>query len=111
MSKRALGLFEGSTRVAIRGCARFGTDYLRKHPHRFPLIHVKDFAPVAKGEKVAAGRRVGTELGHGFIDYGPIFAAAKGAGLKYYFAEQEGAFDRMSELEAARVAYQDLHSM
>ena len=29
----------------------------------------------------------GTELGRGFIDYHPIFAAAGAAGVQYYFSE------------------------
>jgi sugar phosphate isomerase/epimerase len=53
----------------------------------------------------------GAELGHGVIDYRPIFAAAEKAGLKHYFAEQEGPFTRMSELEAARQAYRYLRRL
>jgi hypothetical protein len=53
----------------------------------------------------------GTELGHGVIDYRPIFAAAETAGLRHYFAEQEGPFMRMNQIEAAQVAYHYLHSM
>ena len=60
---------------------------------------------------VAPGLRVGTELGRGFIDYKPIFAAARAAGLKYYFAEQEGPFEHLTPLEAAKVSYGYLHSM
>jgi hypothetical protein len=45
------------------------------------------------------------------IDYRPIFAAAKKAGLRHYFVEQEGPFVRMSQLDAARQAYAYLHSM
>jgi hypothetical protein len=47
----------------------------------------------------------------GVVDYKPIFAAAKQAGVKHYFAEQEGPFSRMSQLEAAQVAYDYLHSI
>jgi sugar phosphate isomerase/epimerase len=89
-------------------------DYLEKYPQRFPMIHVKDFRPVGGNDPSTAppGTRVGVPLGHGFIDYGRIFAAAKLAGLKYYFFEQEGPFgDGMSQLEAAKVSYDYLHSM
>jgi sugar phosphate isomerase/epimerase len=88
-------------------------DYLRKHPHRFPMIHVKDFLPVADKDAASTspGLRLGAELGHGFIDYRPIFSAAKAAGLQYYFAEQEGPFSRMNQLEAAKVSYNYLHSI
>jgi len=82
-------------------------EYFGRYPQRFPMIHVKDFQPPPRSA-VAPGQtseRAGAELGHGMIDYRPIFAAAEKAGLKHYFAEQEGPFTRMSELEAARQAY------
>jgi sugar phosphate isomerase/epimerase len=87
--------------------------YFKKYPHRFPMIHVKDFLPAAGADAggAAAALRVGTELGHGFIDYKAIFAAARSQPLKYYFAEQEGPFSRMTELEAAKVSYAYLHAL
>jgi sugar phosphate isomerase/epimerase len=81
-------------------------DYFERFPHRFPMIHVKDFLPAARaGAEQATPAHPGAELGHGMIDYHPIFAAAEKAGLKHYFAEQEGPFTRMSQLEAARQAF------
>ena len=77
-------------------------DYFERFPKRFPMIHVKDFLPAARG---ATTEYPGAELGHGMIDYRPIFAAAEKAGLRHYFAEQEGPFTRMSQLEAARQAF------
>lgn len=88
-------------------------DYFKKYPNRFPLIHVKDFLP-PQGKGAVDGKgedHPGAELGHGMIDYKPIFAAAKKAGLQHYFAEQEGPFVRMSQLEAAAQAYAYLHAM
>jgi len=87
--------------------------YLKKHPNRFPMIHVKDFLAVHDKSADAAGaaQMRGAELGHGVVDYKPIFAAAKKAGLRHYFAEQEGPFARMTALEAARVDYDYLHSI
>jgi len=87
-------------------------DYFKKYPKRFPLIHVKDFLG-SHGASGAAGRgeMLGAELGRGQIDYRPIFAAAKQAGLRHYFAEQEGPFSRMNQLQAARVDYEYLHSL
>src|SRR5271167_2439693 len=84
--------------------------YFRTHPHRFPMIHVKDFL-VAGQKDAAPGTRFGTELGHGFIDYRPIFAASKHKGLKYYFVEQEAPFTRMSPMDAAQVNYDYLHTL
>jgi len=83
-------------------------DYFTKHPHRFPLIHVKDF--LAADDKVPKEMR-GAELGHGVVDYKPIFSAAGKAGLQHFFVEQEGPFARMSPLEAVNVDFDYLHSM
>jgi sugar phosphate isomerase/epimerase len=82
-------------------------DYFARYPGRFPMIHVKDFLPAASH----GGARPGAELGHGMIDYGPIFAAAEKAGLRHYFAEQEGPFTRMSQIDAARQAYDYLRKL
>lgn len=76
-------------------------DYFGRYPHRFPMIHVKDFLPAAG----TGPEHPGAELGHGMIDYRPIFAVAEKAGLTHYFAEQEGPFTRMSQIEAARQAF------
>jgi len=87
-------------------------DYFKKYPGRIPLIHVKDFLPKTNADaKPMTEKMRGSELGRGTVDYGPIFAAAKQAGVKHYFAEQEGPFSRMSQLEAAQVAYDYLHSI
>jgi sugar phosphate isomerase/epimerase len=55
--------------------------YFRKHPGRFPLVHVKDMDSTPK--------RYFTEVGHGTIDFKQIFAASKQAGIKHYFVEQD----------------------
>ena len=88
-------------------------DYFKTYPNRFPMIHVKDFLPQRTRAAVDGKppQYPGAELGHGIIDYGPIFAAANKAGLQHYFAEQEGPFVRMSQLDAARQAYTYLHAM
>ena len=80
--------------------------YFKKYPHRFPMIHVKDFLPPAN-----SGAMRGAELGRGAVDYKPIFAAAAKAGLQHYFVEQEGPFARMSPLEAAQVDYDYLRAI
>jgi sugar phosphate isomerase/epimerase len=88
-------------------------DYFKKFPNRFPMIHVKDFLP-PHDKSAAAGHvaeMLGAELGRGVVDYKPIFAAAKSAGLQHYFVEQEGPFSRIDQLQAARVDYEYLHSM
>lgn len=55
--------------------------YFRKHPGRFPLVHVKDMDSTPK--------RYFTEVGRGTIDFEEIFAASKRAGIKHYFVEQD----------------------
>jgi sugar phosphate isomerase/epimerase len=88
-------------------------EYFKKYPNRFPMIHVKDFLPAHDKSANAgnAGPMLGAELGHGVVDYKPIFAAAGKAGLQHYFVEQEGPFSRMDQLQAARVDYEYLHAM
>jgi len=88
-------------------------DYFAKYPHRFPLIHVKDFLRNADTHAAAGGAApmLGAELGRGVVDYKPIFAAGAKAGLQHYFAEQEGPFARMNQLQAAQVDYDYLHSI
>ncbi len=88
-------------------------DYFKRHPNRFPMIHVKDFLPAQdKGANAgSAASMQGAELGRGVVDYKPIFAAAEKAGLKHYFVEQEGPFSRMNQLQAARVDYDYLHAL
>lgn len=66
-------------------------DYLRKHPDRFPLFHIKDLV------KQPDGKWRNVVMGKGTIDYRPIFRAA--TGIKHYFIEQEEfQGDPMTEL-------------
>lgn len=71
-------------------------DYLRNYPTRISMLHLKDFVkPGTPTTNRDAYKN--TELGRGFIDYGPIFAqAAKSGHVKHVFVEQEG-FDVPAE--------------
>jgi sugar phosphate isomerase/epimerase len=82
--------------------------YLKNHPGRFPLLHIKDFQKAAQ-PRTAPGGPPGRPLGRGFIDYRPIFAAARG--VKHYFVEQEPPYREFTSLEAARISYQYLQSL
>lgn len=93
-------------------------DYLSKDPGRFPMLHIKDYqaagttpAPKKKKKKDKRPDMVGAELGRGTVDYRPIFAAARKAGVQHFFAEQEGPFSRMNQLDAAKVAHDYLRSI
>jgi len=82
--------------------------YLKAHPGRFPLLHIKDFQrPPAP--RTQPGGPPGAILGKGFIDYRPIFAAAKG--VKQIFVEQEPPYRGFTSLEAARQDFAYLHSL
>lgn len=81
--------------------------YLNKYPGRFSMLHIKDLKPAVPGKE--PGERTSTILGKGTIDYKPIFAAAKKAGIKHYFVEQE-EFDGDIMLELTQ-DYQYLHAM
>jgi sugar phosphate isomerase/epimerase len=74
-------------------------DYLTRYPTRFAMLHVKDFKMTA--EVTPAAPPPSTELGRGTIDYRPIFEAAKKAGIKHAFVEQE-QFD-MAPMEGLRL--------
>ncbi|GAC1425102.1 MAG: sugar phosphate isomerase/epimerase [Chitinophagaceae bacterium] len=56
-------------------------DLFNQHPGRFPLWHVKDMD--------RAPEHTFAEVGSGIIDFKKIFAAAKKAGMKYFFVEQD----------------------
>lgn len=88
-------------------------DYLTKYPGRYRMIHVKDFMAGAKPTTALMGPDApkGTELGKGYIDYKPIFAAAAQAGVAYYFSEQEPPITGMTSLDAARVNYEYMRSI
>ena len=81
-------------------------EYMKKYPGRFRMIHVKDFKAMPAGGK----RPEGSELGAGFIDYKPIFAEGRLAGIQHAFAEQEGPYTK-PEMESAKIDYAYLHSM
>ena len=78
-------------------------EYMRRYPGRFRMLHVKDFKKPANVFTTAdsGARPTGSELGEGFIDYKPIFAAAKKAGVVHVFAEQEFPY-RVSQMESAK---------
>jgi sugar phosphate isomerase/epimerase len=82
--------------------------YLKDNPGRFPLLHIKDFH-TAPAPRTAPGGPPGAILGRGFIDYRPIFAAAKG--VKRYFVEQEPPYRDFTALDAVRADYAYLHAL
>jgi sugar phosphate isomerase/epimerase len=61
-------------------------ELMSKYPTRFSLLHIKDLKPADPQEPE---KRVSTELGHGVIDFKPIFAEAQKIGIRYAIVEQE----------------------
>jgi len=84
-----------------------------KTPGRFELWHVKDAIDVKKMDpKLTPTQRQRAAhlcpVGLGDIDYKPIFAAAKQAGLKHFVIEQDNAAAWGDSVAAAKVSYQNL---
>ena len=67
-----------------------------EQPGRFPLWHIKDI----KDDKKSI-----TEVGNGVVDFKRAFAAAKTAGLKYFFVEQDMA---PAGIESITTSYKNL---
>ena len=63
---------------------------LQKYGKRFELMHLKDLKKGVKGD-LSGGTDVTNDviLGTGQMDYPAIFKAAKKAGVKWYFIEDE----------------------
>jgi sugar phosphate isomerase/epimerase len=83
-----------------------------RHPHRFPLWHVKDMADLktvtalpTQGERQRAAKIV--PVGLGDIDYRPYFEHAADVGLEHYYIEQDTAPDTGS-LDAMRLSARNL---
>jgi len=74
-------------------------ELLSRYATRISMLHVKDFK-MGHGA-VPLPAPPSTELGHGIIDYHPIFEAAKKARIEHAFIEQE-EFD-MPEMEALKI--------
>ena len=56
-------------------------ELFKKYPGRYPLWHVKDMDDTPAHNF--------TEVGNGIIDFKPIFAYAKEAGMQHFFVEQD----------------------
>ena len=88
-------------------------EYFHHYPNRYRLIHVKDFTSSTNISTTLAlgAKQQATELGRGHIDYKPILAAAKRAGVEHFFVEQDPPIVGMTALEAAKSDYDYLHPL
>lgn len=75
-------------------------DIIRRHPHRFPLMHAKDATP--------APARAMADVGAGTIDFAKIFAAQKMSGMKHVYVERDDAPD---PFQSATTSYRYLSGL
>ncbi|MFT3748392.1 MAG: sugar phosphate isomerase/epimerase [Agriterribacter sp.] len=65
---------------------------LKKYPNRFPLMHLKDRLPGTEGnQKGHVDVETNVVLGAGDVGIADIMRAAKKAGVKHYFIEDESS--------------------
>jgi len=65
---------------------------LKKYPNRFPLMHLKDRKPGTPGNQNGeVDVETNVVLGQGDVGIAEIMKAAKKAGVKYYFIEDESS--------------------
>ena len=84
--------------------------YFKKHPGRFPLLHIKDMKDKpAPTQELDAKMGLFAPVGSGSIGWKRIFAAAKVGGMKHYYVEQD--FCEIPPLEAVKMSYQYLDRM
>lgn len=70
-------------------------EWIKKYPKHIRMLHIKD---------KAKDRDESTYLGNGEIDWPPLLAAAKKAGIKYYVVEQE-SYDGNQPLDSVEMDY------
>ncbi len=84
--------------------------YFKKHPGRFPLLHIKDLkAGHPASQELDARMGLFAEVGRGTIDWKRIFAAAPQGGVKHYFVEQD--YCERSPFESIQISYDYLHHL
>jgi sugar phosphate isomerase/epimerase len=86
-------------------------NWIDRYPSRITMLHIKDFAPYSGAEPPTFMNVKGMELGGGSIDYKPLLDDLKSKVIEHIFVEQDGPFDRMSALQAARVDFVYLQSV
>jgi sugar phosphate isomerase/epimerase len=84
--------------------------YFRKHPGRFPLLHIKDLKDnPAPTQEFDAKMGLFAPVGSGTVDWKRIFAAAPTGGMKHYYVEQD--YCEQPPLEAVKMSYDYLHKL
>lgn len=85
-------------------------DYFKKHPGRFPLLHIKDLTAGHPAATELDDRKgLFSEVGHGTIDWKRIFAAAPQGGMKHFYVEQD--YCERPPLESIKMSYEYLKNL
>jgi len=84
--------------------------YFKKHPGRFPLLHIKDMKDKpAPTHELDAKLGLFAPVGQGSINWKRIFAAAKQGGMQHYFVEED--YCEQPPLEAVKMSYDYLSKL
>ena len=84
----------------VKGGAK-PVEYFERHPGRFHLLHVKDMDTTP--------RCFFADVGRGVIDFKPIFARSREAGVRHYFVENDEPAG--SPFESLRVSFDYLRRL
>jgi sugar phosphate isomerase/epimerase len=85
-------------------------EFLRRFPHRVPLVHLKDeaFGTAQQfDEKVTPGTF--REVGTGMLDFPAILRACESIGVQHYIVEQDQT--RGNPIDSLRISYNDIRAM
>jgi len=82
--------------------------YLREHPGRFPLIHVKD---VKDHDPNTVLRLNPVEVGRGIVDWPRVLTAAQASGVKIGYVEYEPTRLQRPLLESAKICFDYLRAV
>jgi sugar phosphate isomerase/epimerase len=83
---------------------------LKKHPGRFPQLHIKDLkAGIPPSTEFDARMGLFAEVGKGIINWKRILAAAPQGGMKHFYVEQD--YCEIPPLESIKVSYEYLHKL
>jgi sugar phosphate isomerase/epimerase len=83
-------------------------DYLRKHPQRFELLHMKDVHRDSAGSHSTRPQFV--PAGAGVVDWRNTLAAARDIGIRYGYIEIEGDYG-LAPLEGVARSYDYLRGV
>jgi sugar phosphate isomerase/epimerase len=81
--------------------------YFKKYPDRYRLFHAKDFVALKPSSNSLdpSMHPAITEVGSGKIDWPALVAAAKSAGVQYYYVDHDPPFEGKTAFEAAKVDF------